>query len=381
MRRLLVFVSVVVAVDTLFFTAMTPLLPQFADKYDLSKAGAGVFISTYAAGALIGAIPAGLATTRLGPKRTVLAGLVLMTAASLGFALAGNVWALGASRLFQGIGSSFSWAGGLAWVIAAAPRERRGALLGTAMGAAVFGALLGPVVGALAGIVGTRPAFLGVTVAGAVLVGWAAAIPGIAQERQTLRAGLLAVRERSLLAGLWLIMLPALLFGVLIVLVPLQLNGQGWGTIAIGALFVVTTAVETVLNPLLGRLTDRQGLMRPVRAALVGSIVVSVALAWARQPELIALLVVASGIAYGSFYTPGMALISHGAEAAGLAQGLAFGLMNACWGIGALIGPAAGGALAGAAGDTIPYLILAGLCLATWAGTRAGYAEPVGDLP
>jgi MFS family permease len=368
-------------VDTLFFTALTPLVPHFADKYDLSKAGAGVFISAYAAGTLIGAIPAGLATTRFGPKRTVIAGLALMTAASLGFALAGNVWALGASRLFQGIGSSFSWAGGLAWVIAAAPRERRGALLGTAMGAAVFGALLGPVVGALAGIVGTRPAFLGVTMAGAVLVGWAAATPGVAPERQTLRAGLLAVRERSLLAGLWLIMLPALLFGVLIVLVPLQLNGQGWGTIAIGALFVVTTAVETVLNPLLGRLTDRQGLMRPVRAALLGSVVVSVALAWARQPALIALLVVASGIAYGSFYTPGMALISHGAEAAGVAQGLAFGLMNACWGVGALIGPAAGGALAGAAGDTIPYLILAGLCLATWAGTRVGYAEPIGDLP
>src|SRR5439155_688000 len=284
-RRLLVFVSVVVAVDTLFFTALTPLLPHFADKYDLSKAGAGVFISTYAAGTLVGAIPAGLATTRFGPKRTVLAGLALMTAASLGFALAGNVWALGAARLFQGIGSSFSWAGGLAWVIASTPRERRGALLGTAMGAAVF-----------------------------------------------------------------------------------------------GALFVVTTAVETVLNPLLGRLTDRQGRLRPVRAALIGSIVVSVALAWARQPALIAVLVVASGIAYGSFYTPGLALISHGAESAGLAQGLAFGVMNACWGIGALIGPAAGGALAGAAGDSVPYLLLAGICLATWIATRVRYAEPVGDL-
>jgi MFS family permease len=76
-----------------------------------------------------------------------------------------------------------------------------------------------------------------------------------------------------------------------------------------------------------------------------------------------------------------MALISHGAEAAGLAQGLAFGLMNACWGVGALIGPAAGGALAGAAGDSIPYLILAGLCFATWLATRVRYAEPVGDLP
>jgi MFS family permease len=381
MRRLLVFVSVVVAVDTLFFTALTPLIPHFAHKYGLSKAGAGVFISTYAAGTLIGAIPAGLTTTRLGPKRTVLAGLVLMTAASLGFALAGNVWALEASRLFQGIGSSFSWSGGLAWVIATAPRERRGTLLGTTMGAAVFGALLGPVLGALAGVVGTRAAFLGVTVVGGVLVAWAATLPGAARERQPLRAGLRALREPSLLGGLWLILLPALLFGVLVVLVPLELNSHGWGTIAIGALFVVTTAVETVLNPLLGRLTDRHGWMQPVRAALVGSIVVSVALAWATQPALIAALVVASGVAYGAFYTPGLALISHGAEVAGVAQGLAFGVMNACWGVGALVGPAAGGALAGAAGDSIPYLILAGICLATLLATRVAYAEPVSDLP
>jgi MFS family permease len=381
MRRLLVLVSVVVAVDTLFFTALTPLLPHFAHKYDLSKAGAGVFISTYAAGTLLGAIPAGFATTRLGPKRTVLVGLTLMTAASLGFALAGNVWGLGISRFFQGIGSSFSWAGGLAWVIASAPRDRRGQLLGTAMGAAVFGALLGPVLGALAGIVGTRAAFLGVTVVGAALVAWAATTPGVAPDRQALRAGLLALRERPLLVGLWLITLPALLFGVLIVLVPLRLSEHGWGTIAIGALFLATTGLETILNPMLGRLTDRHGRMRPVRAALIGSIIVSVALAGATQPALIAPLVLASGIAYGAFYTPGLALISHGAEQAGVAQGLAFGLMNACWGIGALIGPAAGGALAGAAGDSAAYLILAGICLATWVATRARSAEPVGDLP
>ena len=169
-----------------------------------------------------------------------------MTAASLGFALAGNVWALGASRLFQGIGSSFSWAGGLALGDRRGPARSGAARCSERRWAPPSSGATGPVVGALAGIVGTRPALSAASVAGAVLVGWAAATPGIAPERQTLRAGLLAVRERSLLAGLWLIMLPALLFGVLIVLVPLQLNGQGWGTIAIGALFVVTTAVETV---------------------------------------------------------------------------------------------------------------------------------------
>ena len=383
MRRLLVLVSVVVAVDTLFFTALTPLVPHFADKYELSKAGAGIFISTYAAGTLLGAIPAGLATIRLGPKPTVLIGLALMTTASLGFSLAGDIWALGLSRLFQGVGSSCSWAGGLAWVIASTPRERRGELLGTAMGAAVFGALLGPVLGALAGIVGIRAAFLGVTVAGIALAGWAAATPRVAPERQALRAGWLAMRERSLVVGLWLIVLPALLFGVLIVLVPLRLSQHGWGTIAIGALFLATTALEMVLNPLLGRLTDRRGRMRPVRAALLASVLVSAALAWATEPGLIAPLVLASGIAYGAFYTPGLALVSHGAELAGVAQGLAFGLVNACWGIGALVGPAAGGALAGVAGDAVPYLVLAGVCVATYLATRARYAEPepVGELP
>ena len=189
------------------------------------------------------------------------------------------------------------------------------------------------------------------------------------------------MRERSLVAGLWLIALPALLFGVLVVLVPLELNRHGWGSLAIGALFVATTAIETALNPLLGRLIDRRGLMAPLRAALLGSIAVSIALAVAKDPALIAPLVIAAGVAYGAFYTPGMGLISHGAERVGVAQGLAFGLMNACWGVGALVGPAAGGALAGVAGDSAPYVILTGLCLATYLATRVGRAQPVGQLP
>jgi MFS family permease len=96
---------------------------------------------------------------------------------------------------------------------------------------------------------------------------------------------------------------------------------------------------------------------------------------------VIAPIVLAAGIAYGAFYTPGLALISDGAERAGVAQGLAFGLMNACWGVGALIGPAVGGALADVAGDSVPYLILAGLCFATYVATRVRTAEPLGDLP
>jgi MFS family permease len=375
-RRLLLLVSAIVAADTTFFTALTPLLPHFADKYDLTKGAAGIFIATYASGVLVAAVPAGLATSRLGPKRAVLAGLILMSAASLGFAVAGSIWTLAAARFFQGFGSAFSWAGGLAWLMSATPRERRGELLGAAMGAAVFGALLGPVLGAIAGLIGTRPAFLLVTTGGVALIGWAMTTPGAERAEQRLRDAVAAARERQLLAGLWLIVLPSLLFGVLIVLVPLRLADHGWGTIAIGAVFLVTTALETVLNPLLGRFTDRRGRLQPIRLALLGSVAVSVALAWTTKPGMIVPLVLVAGIAYGAFYTPGLALISDGAERAGLAQGIAFALMNAVWGIGAMVGPAAGGALAAVAGDATPYLLMAALCLATYVASRAQLPEP-----
>lgn len=375
MRRLLLLVSAIVAADTTFFTALTPLLPHYADEYDLTKAAAGIFIATYASGVLLGALPAGIAASRLGPKRAVLGGLVLMTVASFGFAIAGSIWTLGLARGLQGFGSGFSWAGGLAWLMAAAPRDRRGELLGTAMGAAVFGALLGPVLGSLADLVGTRPAFLVVSAGGVALIAWAAATPGVPAEEQPLRDIGGALRERQLFAGLWFIVLPSLLFGVLIVLVPLKLGDYGWGTVAIGAVFLATTALETVLNPLLGRLTDRRGRLQPLRAALLGSVVVSAALAWATRPALIVPLVLAAGIAYGAFYTPGLALISDGAERAGLAQGIAFAVMNAVWGVGAMVGPAAGGALASAAGDATPYLLMAALCSATYVLTRLGAAR------
>ena len=70
-----------------------------------------------------------------------------------------------------------------------------------------------------------------------------------------------------------------------------------------------------------------------------------------------------------------MALLSDAADRIGLAQGLAFGLMNVAWGAGNALGPVIGGSLADAAGDALPFLVLAVFCLMTLAslgvaGTR-----------
>jgi MFS family permease len=368
MRRLVVLLSSIVALDITFFAALTPLLPHFVTAYGLSKAAAGVLSASYAAGVLVASVPSGLAAARFGPRRVALAGVALTAAASLAFGLAGNAWMLGGARLIQGVGSALSWAGALTWLVAAAPRERRGELIGATMGAAVFGALLGPVVGAIATLAGVRATFVGISVLGVALAAWVAVTPDVAAQPQRLST-LVRRADRRLLGGMWLLVLPALSFGVLTVLVPLKLHAHGWGGVAIGAVFLVTAGLETALNPLLGRFTDRRGRLLPVRVALVGAVAVSLAFAWADSALLVAALVLIAGIAYGGFYTPGMTLLTDAAERRGIAAALAFGAMNGAWAAGNVVGPALGGWLAQLAGDGLPYLLIAAVSLATLAAT------------
>ena len=370
-RRLLALVSSIIFVDAMLFSALTPLVPGYAEEFDLSKAGAGLLVGAYGAGALFGGIPGGLAAARWGPKRAVVGGLLLLSVASLAFASADSALTLGGARFIQGLSSTATWAGALAWISVTAPQSRRGEVIGTAFGAAVFGAVLGPMFGGLAELAGVRLSFTVVGVLTLVFAALASLARSAPVEAATLNGLTLAFRDARFLGGLWLNMLPAMLFGVLIVLTPLALDEAGWATFAIASVFFAAGLIEVLLNPFLGRFSDRVGRLLPIRISLTASVAVAIGLAVAAVsgPVLIALLVCAAAVSFGSMYTPSMALASHRAEAVGLAQGLAFGVMNTAWAAGEVAGPSVGGALADAYGDAIPYLIAAGLCALTLGAT------------
>ena len=371
MRRLLILVCALVWVDTLLYSALTPLLPHFEDTLNLSKAGVGVLVAAYAAGALVGGLPGGAAAARLGPRRAVLIGVTLMGLASLGFAFANGFWPLAGARFLQGVGSGFTWAGAFAWLLAATPSSRRGEVIGTAMGAAVFGALLGPVVGAAAALLGRDVVFTALAVLAVVFTVWTLQLDdSVPLEAPSLASMRRALRDNLFIGGLVLMALPSFLFGVLSTLAPLHLSAAGWGAAAIGAVWLVGAALETGISPVVGRVLDRRGVLLPVQLALTAAIPISIGLAIDLRPLVYVPLIVLAGGAYGALFTPSFALIAEGAERSRLAQGMAFGLMNAAWAIGALVGPAAGGAVATATGDVVPYLVSAGLCAIALAAVR-----------
>ena len=100
-------------------------------------------------------------------------------------------------------------------------------------------------------------------------------------------------------------------------LAPLALDDAGWSTLAIAPSSSPPGSSRSSSTRSSAASTDRVGRLLPIRVALAGSIVVAIALAASSEPIVIALLVGAAAITFGSLYTPGMALTSHRAESPG----------------------------------------------------------------
>ena len=370
MRRLLLLTGAIVLVDTMFFAALTPLLPHYVHELHLGKAGAGVLQAMFPAGALVAGIPGGMAAARLGVKPTVLIGLSLLALTTLAFGLADSVWTLDLARFLQGISSAFSWTGALSWLVAAAPAGRRGQLIGSAFGAAIAGALFGPVLGAVASFTGTGPAFGAVAGLALVLAGAAAATPAPAPQRpQPLRT----------------------LFDC----APAQPDDPDRRLALPPPRALLRDPVRprplAPLGPRLGRSGGRRDLPRvgrrskpPGRRCWDGSPTGTVAyrrfsVPWPPRPWSPCCCPgparpccshsswSARGFAFGSFWTPAMSLVTDAAEQSGLEYGYAFALVNVAWAPGQAGGSAIGGAVASATTDAVPYLGLTVLCLVTLA--------------
>ena len=361
-RRLLLFVSVVVFADTALFAAITPILPDLADEFAMSKSDAGILFGAYPAGVLICAVPSGLMAARLGVRPTVVAGLTVLALASLGVAFAGSELLLDLARFLQGFGSAASWAGAFGWLAGAAPRERRGELLGSALAAAIVGALLGPVLGAGAHAIGREALFSATAVGAAALIVWALRMEPAEAEGGTLRTLWGASRDSRVRAAMWLVTLPGLLFGTMSVLVPLRLDELGAGAVVIGGAWVMAGTLEALVSPIIGRVSDRRGRVLPAMFGVAASGVMVALLPWPAAVWLLVVLVVLTAPAIGVLWAPAMALLSDGAEEHGIAQGLAFALMNLAWAAGETVGAAGSARLADSTEDAVPYLILAGVC-------------------
>ena len=353
-------------IDVAFFAAIAPLLPEYVDDLGLSKAEAGVLSAAYAAGTLLGALPAGYVASRMGPRKTVIYGLLLLGLASLVFGFAEEIFLLDSARFIQGIAGALIWSGALTWLITAAPEEKRGSIIGTALGTAVAGALLGPALGAIAGSVGTGPVFSSVLVITVLLAIAASRLPETrAPETQTLHEVMTTLVSRPVLEAAAFVAVPSVMFGAIEVLVPLRIDSFGGSHGVIAAGFIVGAALEATLAPLAGRISDRVGRRLPYVSGLAICALAMVAIATVTSLAGVLAGLIVTSLGAGLCFAPALTLISDTAEASSLHQGFAAGLSNMAWASGQVIGGIGGGVVASLTGNAAPSLAIALLLAAT----------------
>ncbi|MGI8714225.1 MAG: MFS transporter [Solirubrobacteraceae bacterium] len=380
--RLISLIRWLLLFESSLYSAVTPVLPHYAHSLHASKPAVGLLAAAYPAGLIPGSLIGGWIASRVGVRRTTFAGLIAFGAAIAAFGFGSDLVALDLLRVIQGASCGLIWGGGLTWAIAVAPRERRGAVIGSVIAAATFGTLLGPLLGTAAVAVGTRPVFclLGAISLVLAMITWRHPEPGHRPQaepgRPLSRAALRAALRGGLGMGIWLINLEAITIGATNVLLPLRLSRFGASGVAIGATFLLAAALSSVLSPIVGRVTDRRGTRAPVVVGLIASAVLLVALLAPRSALLLAALcVIALGAPLTGYMIPAVSMMTDSAERAGIALVLATTLVNLSYATGETIGAPLAAGLSQATSDAVPVLLIAATMLITLPAVLTGDAQ------
>jgi MFS family permease len=372
--------------ESVLYSVLTPILPHYADVFGASKPAIGLLTASYPAGMLPGSLLGGWIATRTGVRRTTVIGLLLFTVSIVAFGFGSEIAVLDGLRFVQGIACGCIWGGGLAWVIAISPRDRRGEMLGSVFAAAIFGTLIGPVLGTMAVTAGTGVVFACVGGVSLALTAWTLQHPE--PPRAALGAGAplgVLARDPRIALGCWVILLEACVIGATGTLLPLRLSHFGASDVAIGITFVLASVLALLVNPPIGRLADRRGIVLPLTIGLGGTAVLLALLPLPQSPlPLAALTVLMLGGPLTACAMPAISIVTDAIERVGAA--LAFGsmLFNLAWATGETIGAPAATSLSRATSDAVPLAALAAVLLATLAISQRltrRWSRPAADHP
>jgi predicted MFS family arabinose efflux permease len=365
----------VVFLDALLMFAIVPLLPQYVRDLHLSKTQAGIAVGAYSGAVLFASPIVGHWSARIGARRLTIFGVALLAVATLALAEVSSFAGLFGVRVGQGLSSAVSWTAGMAWLSEATPAAERGRVLGAAMSFASIGTLVGPVVGgALGSAYGVKVPFVVLGVAAAILTVACLAAPPAPQAAEAVPVRVLVRTlggSRLVLAALIVMTLVATVSGTLDTLVPLQMGQAGYSVAAITAVLAAAGVLATGCNYGVGRLFDRVG---GIRIAVVSMLATAALVAFPvvfTAAVVVIVIFLASTPPIAGQYAVAFPLCAAGADGAGVAHSSVFGILNLAWGLGFLVGPAAGAAIAEASSDRVTYAILVALMVLVAGNVRS----------
>lgn len=345
--------------ESLFYTALAPLLTQLDDQLDFGHEQAGLLVAGYAIGYWLGAYPAYRLAARVGPRSTAVIGVGLVAVATLCFAIGDSFATLMLARILVGIGSVVAYTGLLAAAGAIAGNDQRGMAIGTVYSGSAAGSAVGPLIGTLAVEFGRGPVFAGVAAGQAIVAGLLSRLPTTPNtEHAPMRVMWHYLSSGKVRTGLWITSVPGFALGVLTLSGTYRLDEMGASSTIIAIAFSGIAIINVFVAPRIGQASDRLGRRKPLMLALiVAAIAIGLIAAIAIEISTIALIAIAGAFML-AVAGPGLALIGDGVHELGGDPAHATFLMNVMWGPAAALGAISAGFTHGAVGAEISLIML-----------------------
>ena len=326
-----------------------PLLPGWRTELELSATTASAMVSSWALPLLVAGPWLTRWAERAGPTRMLVGGLLLVAAGCSAYVTVGqpsDLWMLVAGRLAHGLGGALLIMTGFGLVSWGWPGEvgtTSGLLMGAGGVAAVLGVAMGGLLADLLGAWGTAVP-TGIALAAVpVAPAFVRSMTSARRVRQNLR--LSSALRRPLVARLALLIACAsIISGALEVAVPLVLSEElSYGPTRIGLVVVALVVLQVGGATLWGRVADRVGPARPMTGGWTGVVTMLALASILSGADLALAAVLVMGLFALSLSAAQLPLIP-AIEAAALGEGasssaIAFGLLDAGWAAGPVVGP------------------------------------------
>jgi DHA1 family multidrug resistance protein-like MFS transporter len=174
-RSILSWMSLLIGINQLGFGAVIPVLPLYAQSFDVTQAAIGATVAVYGVARLVTAMPAGRIADLLGRRSALAIGGVVSAAGNLWCASAGSYPELVAARFVAGAGAGLTLTAGMIVLADITTVARRGRVMAIYQGVFIFSVGIGPFPGGwLAERYGLDVPFLiyGLASIGAAIIGW-----------------------------------------------------------------------------------------------------------------------------------------------------------------------------------------------------------------
>jgi len=249
---------------------LIPVLPGFAKQEMAATIGLiGVVIAARHIGTMIFDVPAGVLVTRMGLRRTMIAGVILFGVSAVWAGLSPNIISLIAARILTGVSFALWSISRHTYIAAAVPMDVRGRALSLFGGISRIATILGPLLGGLLGAyVGIRVPFFaqaGVAIVTLVVVltttrNMIEPVRSKARHNVFSELGSVVSRHRRdfATAGVAAVMLQFLRAGREF-LIPVWGGELGLPLDKIGYIATASFAVDSMLFPLVGYSMDKWG--------------------------------------------------------------------------------------------------------------------------